>query len=53
MAQQIKDPALSLLWLGLLLWHEFKSPAQGLLHAMGEAKKKKIQVSCNKWKGND
>ena len=41
MAQQIKDPALSLLWLGLPLWHEFKSPAQGLLHAMGEAKKKK------------
>ena len=53
MAQQIKDPALSLLWLGLLLWHEFKSLAQGLLHAMGEAKKKKKKVSFNKWKGND
>ena len=23
MAQQVKDPALSLLWLGLLLWHGF------------------------------
>ena len=25
MAHQVKDPALSLLWLGLLLWHGFES----------------------------
>ena len=36
MAQQVKNLALSLKWLGLLLWHRF------VRHAAGAAKKKKI-----------
>ena len=39
MAQQIKNPALSLLWLELLLWREFNHwPCP---HATGMTKKKK------------
>ena len=30
-AQRVKDPALSLQWLGLVLWHEF-SPQPGKFH---------------------
>ena len=43
MIQQVKDPTLSLLWLGLLLWHGF-SPARELLHAVGLANKKRCYV---------
>ena len=42
MAQQVKDPALSLLWLGSLLWHRFNlygQSCQGISLAMGSAKK--------------
>ena len=38
--QQVDDPALSLLWLGLLLGYG-SVPAQELLHATGIAKKRK------------
>ena len=37
----VKDPALSLLWLGPQLWHEFDPWPPKLLHVMGKAKKKK------------
>ena len=40
MAQWVKDPALSWLWLWLLLWQGF-NPDPGTLHAAGAAKKKK------------
>ena len=40
MAEQIKDPALSMLWLRLLLWLRFDPPSGELLHAVGAAKKK-------------
>ena len=40
-AQWVKDPALSLLQPGSLLWHEFQSLPQELPHAMGMEKKKK------------
>ena len=40
-AQQVKDPGLLLLWLGLLLWCGFDSPARELPHALGVAKKRK------------
>ena len=35
MAQWVKDPALSLLWLGELLWHGFDSPAWEFPNVMG------------------
>ena len=41
MVHWVKDPALSLPWLGSLLWKEDWIPAQKLAHAMGSAKKKK------------
>ena len=34
-AQQVKDPVLS------LLWHGFDPPAQGLLHVIGEGRKER------------
>ena len=40
-AQRVKDLALSLLWLRLLLWHRFDLP-----HALGTAKKKGLK----KWR---
>jgi len=36
--QQVKDPALSLPWLGLLLWQEI-DPWPGNFHIFGTAKK--------------
>ena len=41
MAQGIKDPAFSLLWLGLLLRREFDPWPQKLPYAVGMAKQKK------------
>ena len=41
MAQQVKDPGLSLLWLWFQLWHRFDPWAQEPPHAPGVAKKKK------------
>ena len=41
MSQQIKDLALSLQWLGWLLWHRFESWPRELPHAVGAAKKEK------------
>ena len=41
MAQQVKDPVLSLLWLWLQLWRGFNQLAQELRPAAGMAKKKK------------
>ena len=41
MAQWVKDLALSLQWLGLLLWHKFDPWPRELPHALGSAKKKK------------
>ena len=43
MAHRVKDPALSLLQLVLLLWHRFDSLAWELLYAVGMATKKKKQ----------
>ena len=37
MAEQVKDPVISLLWLGMLLWGEF-SPWLGNFDAVGTAK---------------
>ena len=42
-AQWVKDLALSLLWLRSLLWRGFDSWPQELPHALGTAKKKKLQ----------
>ena len=39
MAQWVKDPALSLQQLGLLLWHGFSLWPEELPHAAGAAKK--------------
>ena len=39
MAQQVKEPMLSLLWLWLQLWHGFDSWAQELPCTKGVAKK--------------
>ena len=41
MAHWVKDPALSRVWLGSLLWHRFKPWPGNFLHAGGAAKKKK------------
>ena len=41
MVHWVKDLALSLLWLGLLLWHCVQSMAWELAHAMDTAKKRK------------
>ena len=41
MAQRVKDLALSLQWLGLLLWHRFDSLAWKFPHAAGMAPPKK------------
>ena len=38
---RIKDPVLSLLWFGLLLWHSFDPWPGNFLHAMGQGQKKK------------
>ena len=42
-AQQVKDPVLSLLHLGSLLWHRLH-PWPGIPHAAGTAKKKKTPI---------
>jgi len=42
-AQQVKDPVLSLLWLRSLLWDRFKSLARTLPHAAAWPKNKKIK----------
>ena len=47
MAQQVKDPVLSLLWLWLQLWRGFNQLAQELRPAAGMAKKKKEQRKKN------
>ena len=47
MAQQVKDLALSLLQLGLLLWHGFDPWPWELPHATGEAKKELKKASPN------
>ena len=39
-AQQVKDVALSLQWLGLMLWSRFGLWSGELTHATGAAKKK-------------
>ena len=46
MAQQVKDPVLSLLWLRSLLWHEF-DPCPRNFHTslgMGEKKNRVIDM---------
>ena len=40
-AQQVKDPALSLLWFGSVLWYGFSPWPQEILHALGMAPPKK------------
>ena len=50
MAQGVKDPVFSLLWLGLLLWRGFHpwlgtSTYQG--HGRGKKKKNRHSVECN------
>ena len=40
----VKDLALSLLWLRLLLWLGFSPWPRNLLHASGKARKKKVAV---------
>ena len=47
-AQQVKDTALSLLWLGSLLWRGFYPWPRELLPTLGMAKKKKKK----EWKEN-
>lgn len=47
MAQKVKDPALSLLRLGLQPWHRFDPWPGEFPHAMGVAKKKKKK--SKKW----
>ena len=46
MAQQVKDLALSLLWLMSLLWYRFDLWPWELLHASAEAKNK---IKINKY----
>ena len=48
MAQWVKDPSLSLLWLRPLLWDEVcvQYLAQELLHAVGAAKRKRNEQEC-------
>lgn len=41
MAQQVKDLELSLMRLGLLLWHSFNPWVQEFLHAASAANKKR------------
>ena len=65
MAQRVKDLALLLLWLGLLLWHGYDPWPQEILHAWGMAQKtpqkmyngknysivlKDIHKELNQWK---
>ena len=42
MVQHVKDPALWLQWLGLLLWYRFDPWPRELPHAVGAAKKKEL-----------
>ena len=42
MAQRVKDPVLSPLWLWLQLWHGFDPWAWELLQAMGMAKNERM-----------
>ena len=46
MVQQVKDLALSLLWLGLLLWHGFDPWPRSfyMLKAWPKKKKKKLRL---------
>ena len=44
LAQRVKDPVLSLLWLRLLLWQGVQSLAQELARATDVSKKKKTLV---------
>ena len=46
-AQPVKDPVLSLLWLKSLMWHRFNPWPQKLLHVGGTAKKKKKKKRNN------
>ena len=43
MVQQIKDPALSLLWVRSLLWHEFDTWPRELPHAIDVPPQKKVK----------
>ena len=51
MAQQVKDPALSLLWLGLLLWCGIYSYPENfpMPQAWPKGKKKKKKTSGMVW----
>ena len=40
MAQQVKDPAFSLLWFGSQVWHKFNPWPSEVLNGIGAAKKK-------------
>ena len=44
-AQQVKDPVLSVLWLGSLLWRGFSPWPQEFLLAMDTAKKVLLGIS--------
>ena len=44
MAQKVKDPALSLQWLGSLLWHGFNPWPWELPHAINIAKQKSMSI---------
>ena len=47
MAQQIKDPALSLLWLGLLVWRGFDPWPRNFHMPWAEAKKTLTHMGRN------
>ena len=48
MAQQVKDPTLSLLWLGSLLWHRFNPWPWNFYMLQVEPKEKKKKNSNKK-----
>ena len=52
MVQQVKDPMLSLLWFGLLLWYKFE-PWPGHFHVqwMGPKTNKQTNKQTNKTNG--
>ena len=45
-AQQVKDPVLSLLWLGSLLWYRF-NPWLGTCMLWPKKRKKKAEIKCS------